>query len=187
MPGSWVDERAQVLVGLLGERGLTMSLEASRVLVANQVEHVCQQAGLSERAARAYMTDDALGGLADSVACSLVEEFPGADLHTLPRTVGMPVAMAGLTLSALAETLLLYVDHGRADSIAEAPLRELTVMLSLLGLFIAESDGASVALPPAFLMRAARKLDTAASHPGATSELAAALHRDAIRLRAMAT
>lgn len=141
MPGSWVDERAQVLVGLLGERGLTMSLEASRVLVANQVEHVCQQVGLSERAARAYVTDDALGGLADSVACSLVEEFPGADLHTLPRTVGMPVAMAGLTLSALAETLLLYVDHGRADSIAEAPLRELTVMLSLLGLSLPKVTG----------------------------------------------
>lgn len=46
MPGSWVEERARFLVGLLGERGLTMSLEASRVLVANQVEHVCQQMSL---------------------------------------------------------------------------------------------------------------------------------------------
>src|ERR1700736_2878932 len=134
MPGGWVDERAQVLVGLLGERGLTMSLEASRVLVANQIEHLRQQVGLGERAARAYVTDDALAGLADSVACSLVDEFPGADLHTLARTVRMPIAMAGLTLSALAETLLLYVDHGRADSIAEAPLRELPGMCSLLGL-----------------------------------------------------
>jgi hypothetical protein len=93
------------------------------------------------RAALLPMTDDALGGLADSVACSLVEKFPGADIHTLPRTAGMPVAMAGLTLSALAETLLLYVDHGRADSIAEAPLRELTVMLSLLGFSLLKVTG----------------------------------------------
>jgi hypothetical protein len=187
MPGSWVEERAQFLVGLLGVRGLTMSLEASRVLVANQVEHVCQQVGLTERAARAYMTDEALRELADSVAFSLVEEFPGADLHTLARTVAMPVAMAGVTLSALAETLLFYLDHGRADSIAETPLRELTVMLSLLGLFIAEGDGASIALPPAFLVRMARKLETAAIHPGATSELSAALRRDAAHLRALAS
>lgn len=187
MPRSWVEERAQFLVGLLGERGLTMSLEASRVLVVDQVEHVCQQVGLTERAARAYLTDEALGALADSVAFSLVEEFPGADLHELERTVAMPVAMAGLTLTALAETLLLYIDHGRADSIAEAPLRELTVMLSLLGLFIAEGDGVSIALPPAFLMRTARKLETAAIHPGATSELSAALRRDAARLRTLAS
>lgn len=43
---------------------------------------------------RAYLTDEALGALADSVAFSLVEEFPGADLHALARTVAMPVAMA---------------------------------------------------------------------------------------------
>lgn len=53
MPGSWVEERAQVPVGLLGERGLTMSLQASRGLVANQVELVRKQVGLTERVAPA--------------------------------------------------------------------------------------------------------------------------------------
>ena len=183
----WVDERAQVLVDLLGERGLTMSQQASRVLVVDQIEQVCQQTGVSERTARAYVTDDALAAMADSVAFSLVEEFPGADLHTLARTVRMPVALTGLTLSALAESLLLYVEHGPVDSIADTPLRELTVMLSLLGLFMAEGDGSIVAVPPAFLIRAARKLDTAASHPDATPELTAALQRDAMRLRAATT
>jgi hypothetical protein len=90
-------------------------------------------------------------------------------------------------LSALAESLLLYGDHGPVDSIADTPLRELTAMLSLLGLFIAEGDGSIVAVPPAFLIRAARMLDTAASHPGATPELAAVLHHEAMRLRAAMT
>jgi hypothetical protein len=49
---------------------------------------------------------------------------------------------------------------------------------------LTEADGSIVAVPPAFLIRAARMLDTAASHPDATTELAAALHRDAMRLRA---
>lgn len=134
--------------------------------------------------ARIYVTNDAFAAMADSVAFSLVEEFPGADLHDLARTVRMPVSLAGRTLTALAESLLLYVEHGPVDSIADTPLRELTVMLSLLGLFMAESDGSMVALPPAFSVRAARKLNTAASHPYATPELTAALHRDAMRLRA---
>ena len=180
----WVDERAQFLIDLLGERGLTISLQASRVLVVDQVEQVRQQTGVSERTARAYVTDAALAAMADSIAFSLVEEFPGADLHTLPRTVRMPVTLAGRTLSALSESLLLYVEHGPGDSIADTPLRELTVMLSLLGLFIAEGDGSMVAVPPAFLIRAARKLDTAANHPDAIPELTPALHRDAMRLRA---
>ena len=180
----WADERAQVLVDLLGERGLTISLSASWVLVVEHVEQVCQQTGVSERTARAYVTNDALAAMADSVAFSLVEEFPGADLHTLARTVHMSVSLAGLTVTALAESLLLYVEHGPADAFADAPLRELTVLLSLLGLFMAESGDPMVAVPPAFVVRAARKLDVAASHPDATPELAAALHRDAMRLRA---
>lgn len=180
----WADERAQVLVDLLGERGLTISLSASRVLVVDQVEQVRQQTGVSERTARAYVTNDALAAMADSVAFSLVEEFPGADLHTLARTVPMSASLAGRTLTALAESLLLYVEHGPGDAIADTPMRELTVMLSLLGLFMAEGDGSMVAVPPAFLIRAARKLDTAASHPDAAPELTAALHRDAMRLRA---
>jgi hypothetical protein len=180
----WADERAQALVDLLAERRLTISLSASRVLVVEQVEQLCQQAGVSERAARAYLTNDALAALADSVAFSLVDEFPGADLHTLARTVHISVSLAGRTVTALAESLLLYVEHGPGDSIGDAPLRELTVMLSLLGLFMAESDEPMVAVPPAFLVRAARKLDTAASHLDATPELTAALHRDGMRLRA---
>jgi hypothetical protein len=92
----WVDEHVQVLVDLLGERGLTMSPQASRVLIVDQVERVCQQTGVSERTARAYVTDDALAAMADSAAFSLVEEFPGADLHTVARTVHLPVC-AGRT------------------------------------------------------------------------------------------
>lgn len=71
----WADERAQVLVDLLVERGLTISLSASRVLIVEHVEQVCQQTGASERTARAYVTNDALAAMADSIAFSLVEEF----------------------------------------------------------------------------------------------------------------
>jgi hypothetical protein len=88
-------------------------------------------------------------------------------------------------LSALAESLLLYVEHGPVDSIADTPLRELTVMLSVLGLFMAEGDGSIVAVP-------------LVSHPGGSHARyrrqpsrrrsgAAELHRDAMRLRAATT
>jgi hypothetical protein len=73
-----------------------MSLQASRVLIVDQVERVCQQTGVSESTARANVTDDALAAMADSAAFSLVEEFPGADLHN-PCADGSSATCAGRT------------------------------------------------------------------------------------------
>lgn len=41
----WADERAQALVDLLGERGLTISLSASRVLVVERANRSVSRPG----------------------------------------------------------------------------------------------------------------------------------------------
>ncbi|WP_078345229.1 hypothetical protein [Mycobacteroides chelonae] len=189
MRTDFLQDRAQALVSLLHDRGLTMSLEACKVLIAERVEFVGQQLGVREGTARSYLNDEALGQLADVLADELIEECPGADLHELPRTASMPFAVVGRTVSALAEVLLLYGAHGPIDEIAESPTKEVTVLVSMLGFFIAENatTAAAVSVPPAFLYRANRILHTAADHPEATEDLSAALRRDAIRLRAIAT
>lgn len=187
MRTDFLHDRAVALVGLLHERGLTMSLEACKVLIAERVEFVGQQLGVKEGTARSYVTDEALGQLADLLVDELIEECPGADLHQLPRTASMPYAVVGRTVSALAEVLLLYGAYGPLDEIAEAPAEEVTTLVSMLGFFISEnaSTTAAVSVPPAFLYRANRILHTAADHPDATEDLSAALRRDAIRLRAI--
>lgn len=178
----WLDGRARVLVGFLAARGLTTSPEVARMIVLDHLLPLM----LDESAARVYLDDEVLQSLADSACESLAVEAPGADLHTLPRTASISVAVAGRALSALAESLLVYVDHGPLDDLVESPVREITTALSLLGFFIAEAHGPSIALPSAFLFRAARYLDTAADHPAAAAELVAALRREAMRLRAAA-
>ncbi|EPZ18825.1 Uncharacterised protein [Mycobacteroides abscessus subsp. bolletii] len=188
MHTDFLQDRAVALVGLLHERGLTMSLEACKVLIAERVDFVGQQLGVGQGTARSYLTDEALGQLADLLVDELIEECPGANLHELPRTVAMPYAVVGRTVSALAEVLLLYGAHGPIDEIADSPAREVTTLVSMLGFFISENAStttAAVSVPPAFLYRVNRILHTAADHPDATEDLSAALRRDAIRLRAI--
>lgn len=189
MPTRFLEDRAQILIALLAERGLTMSTDACKILISTRITSLSQQLGMSEASARKYFSDEALSQMADSLADEIADECPGTELHTLPRTASLPFAVAGRTVSAMSEALLLFETHGGIDEFAEPPTRELIYLLSILGSFISENSktAAAVRVPPAFLYRAARNIDNAAAHPDAIDDLRAAFHRDAIRLRAAAS
>ena len=56
--------------------------------------------GISEQSARRYVDDESLRGIARQAALEPAVEQPGADLHSQPRTVAVPL---GRTIAALAE------------------------------------------------------------------------------------
>jgi hypothetical protein len=65
----WLDDRAELLVRFLDERHqLTITTDAAREDVSNQLEAVAKLMGISRQAAKCYVTDEAVQELADGVA-----------------------------------------------------------------------------------------------------------------------
>lgn len=53
--------------------------------------------------ARRYLTDEAIAGMAESIAFSLAEEASGAGLHGAPRTAPVPLYYVGRMVARLTE------------------------------------------------------------------------------------
>jgi len=201
---TWVDGRVDVLLAGLHQLGLSGSRAAAADLIRERVRWVSSQAGISPAAARRYLTDEALDALAQTLAFSLVEETPGADLLDAPRTAGVPLSLIGRCIAGLAEAVQVRlhelddIDHIRVT------IAQLAHALSALGQLTAvgpdggrPGDAAAavvVMLPPGLVHRAARYLDAAATlvtagvlpdgvHPDQADQLAATFRRDATSLR----
>ena len=179
----WVGERAGHLVHCLGERGLTVETNEAREIISQRVLALSEGMGISTVTARDYVTDGAIGAIADTLAGLLADEAPGVDLMEAPRSVLLSQKLIGSGVAGLAEAILFHVrqHHDRPGSRDE--IRELAEHLSMLGAFIAESPKASVPLPPAMVTRIAARMDEAASQSDVPAELGAAWRRDAMRLR----
>ncbi|WP_286085692.1 hypothetical protein [Mycolicibacterium goodii] len=108
---SWLHERAAGLVARVGERGMTLTVEAAETILAERHTTAAAQLGVTERTARAHLDDAALDALADRLVATFANEEPGSDLFTLPRTAHISVASFGLLVAGLAETLLFLESH----------------------------------------------------------------------------
>ncbi|MEH3129390.1 MAG: hypothetical protein PGN27_05435 [Mycolicibacterium neoaurum] len=65
----WMDDRAQLLVRLLDEHhGLQISEDVAREDVSSHVDLVAERMRIGRQAAKVYVTDDYLAGLADHIA-----------------------------------------------------------------------------------------------------------------------
>jgi hypothetical protein len=206
---TWVDGRVEVLLAALQELGLSASRTAAADLIRERVGWVSSQTGISPAAARRYLTDEAVQGLAHTMAFAVVQETPGADILDAPRTAAVSMAMVGRCVAGLAEAsrIRLYetddIDHVRVT------VSQLAQALSAIGQITATAPdhgrrGSTadaeliVMMPPGLVHRAARYLDAAATlvadgvlpdgvDPIETGHLAAALRRDAANLRSYAT
>ena len=145
-----------------------MSRAAAGELIDERVAYVAAQMRVNETTARTYLTDDAVRGLAQSLAFSLVEEAPGADLFIAPRDARLPVRLAGRVSAGLAEAMRIRIverddlEHTR-DSVAQ-----LAHAIGVLGLVVADQVATDlegepwVLAPAALLHRLARYLGAAA-------------------------
>ncbi len=201
----WLDQRIDVLLTELDSAGLSVSREAAGTLITDQLSRVTATIRVSEATARRYLTDEALAGIARRVTEMLADEQPGADPLALPRTVRVLPATLGRCIAGLAEAIQLHLINERPDT-AASHVTDLAQLISALGLLTADTSDtpqapgpAGVPTPPALLLRAARYLDTTASlitdrgvqpgdlTPDDAASLVAAFHRDATRLRTLAT
>lgn len=184
MAQRWVDSRAERLCRSLNQRGLFMDADDAATVVNERVDSISAALRISKTAARRYMTTETLDGLADAMTEILAEEQPGVDLMAQPRDEAVPAKMVGRTASGLAEAVLLYLQLDDADS-SRDHVRALAQHLSLLGQMMYESTGPTTHVPKAFVARMAAQLDQAANLPQASTDLAAAFRRDAMRLRGL--
>lgn len=205
---SWVEGRVEVLLAALHDLGMSASRAAVAELIDERVQWVSSQMGSSPAAARRYLTDDALADLAATMAFSVADETPGADVIESARTAAVPLPILGRCIAGLAEAIQIRlrerddVDHLRTT------VAQLAHALSAVGQVTADATSgaepgteipggatqAVVMMPPGLVNRAARYLEAAAVlvHEGVRPEdfdtahadqLAATFMQDAAGLR----
>lgn len=180
---AWLEERAERLIEMVNDRGLTMTDQAAQQLLTERVQVVAERMRVGVRQAQTYLTDEALAGVVDRMVETLADEAPGADLCAEPRTATLSGSTLGRLIAGLAEVALIYTDPTTSLSADDRTRRthEVLTLLSVTGLIQADTSGSGpVPAPPALLTRIARILTTAAEHTDNT-DLAATLRRDAMR------
>lgn len=200
---AWREERVDALLHAVSELGMSMSRAAAGELLDERVKFVAAQARVSESTARGYLSDEAVQGLAQSIAFSFAEEMPGADLFSAPRDSRIPVRLIGRVSAGLAEAVRLrLVERDDLEHTREA-VTQLAHGIGVLNLIVAdqvaeELEGEPwVRAPAGLLHRLARYLEAAASladdglvgyntDPNEMPGLARALRDDAEILRALA-
>lgn len=148
---------------------------------------------VTRQTAQKDFTDERLISFAQSLALSLSDEAPGANLIEFERTISMPVAAIGLTTAALAEALkVAHINLDDKEAVAGLSL------LSTLGMICADANTFLVPTPRPLLLRISRYLDAAAASVTSGANLpdglddtnrrnfADILHQDADGIRALA-
>jgi hypothetical protein len=201
---SWVDGRVDAVLAALGEFGMSMSRVAAAELIDERVHWVATQMRVTPAAARRYLTDEAIAGLAESIAVSAAHETPGADVIAAPRTCQVPVALLGRCVAALAEAIQVRLAERDDVDHLRTMVQQLAQALSAVGQVVADQPGEIgdtdlvVMLPPGPLHRAARYLEAAAAladdgfippafDPTEADSLADAFRQDAASLRTLAS
>ncbi len=169
---TWLDGRVDVLLAALGEYGMDASRPAAAELIRERVDWVSSQMRVTAATARHYLTDDVLRELAATMAVSVADEAPGADVLASPRTAEVPIPVLGRCIAGLSEAIMLRLAERDDLGHVRTVTAQLAQALSGLGQVIAgrstTTDGAAgvtgpvVMAPPALLNRAARYLEAAA-------------------------
>lgn len=203
---SWTEERVDALLAAMSDLGTSMSRAAAGELIEERVQFVAAQMRVTPATARTYLTDEAISGLAQSMAFGFVEETPGADLFAASREAMIPVWLAGRVSAALAEAVRIrLVERDEIEHAREA-VTQLAHAQGILGLVMADQIAEDVEgepwvraprAPRALLHRLARYLDAAAhlvedgvvgygADPVETLGLPVAFRNDAELLRGLA-
>jgi hypothetical protein len=179
---------------------MSMSRPAARELIEERVQFVAAQMRVAPATARNYLTDEAITGLAQSLAFGFVEETPGADLFAAQRDSTIPVRLAGRVSAGLAEAVRIRLAEREDLEHTREAVAQLAHAQGVLGLVMADQiayvlEGEPwIRAPRALLHRLARHLEAAAglvedgvigydTNPLEARSLPDALRRDAEVLR----
>lgn len=201
---TWRDERVNALLAAVDALGLSMSRAAAVELIDERVRLVASQMRVSPSSARIHLTDEAIQGLAQTIAFSVVEETPGAALLSAPRDAVIPVQLVGRVSAGLAEAVRIRLNEREDLEHTREAVAQVARAQGVLGLIVADQvakdvdDEPCVRAPRALLHRLARYLEAAAAlcdegvlgHGVAADEvdgLPAALRNDADVLRTLAS
>jgi len=166
---TWIDGRVDALLAELHDLGMSVSRAAATTLIHERVQWVSSEMGISPTAARRYLTDDMLAGLARAMVISVADETPGADVVQSPRTAAVPLPILGRCIAGLAEAINIRlrelddIDHLRTT------VAQLAQALSAVGQVTSDHTpdpagrAAVVMMPPGLVNRAARYLEAAAT------------------------
>ncbi|MBT2266002.1 hypothetical protein [Rhodococcus erythropolis] len=157
---TWLHTRSAELRAALLDLGLTITAAEAQTILDDKISEYAALMRVSRRTAQDDFTDERLMSFAQSLALSLSDEAPGADLIAFERTISMPVAALGLTTAALAEALkVAHINLDDTEAVTGLSL------LSTLGMITADADARAflVPVPRPPLLRIARYLDAAAA------------------------
>lgn len=200
---SWREQRIDALLAAISDLGMSMSRSAAGEVIEERVQFVAAQMRVTQATARRYLTDEAISGLAQSIAFGFVEETPGADLFAAPREARIPVRLAGRVSAGLAEAVRIRLAEREDLQHTRESVTQLAHAQGVLGLIMADQvahdfEGEPwIRAPRALLHRLARYLEATAglvedgvvgydADPVETRELPDAFHRDALLLRTLA-
>ncbi|AQT78340.1 hypothetical protein B1R94_02450 [Mycolicibacterium litorale] len=69
-----MNDRAQLLVRLLAEQGFDISEDVAREDISSQVDLIAERMRIGRQAAKVYVTDEFVAGLAEHIARAVTEQ-----------------------------------------------------------------------------------------------------------------
>ena len=155
---TWLAARSAELRAVLLDLGLTLTDTEARKILDDKLTEYARLMRVTRQTAQRDFTDERLISFAQSLALSLSDEAPGADLIEFERAISMPVAAIGLCTAALAEALkVAHINLDDKEAVAGLSL------LSTLGMITADATAFLVPVPRPLLLRIARYLDGSAT------------------------
>ena len=200
---TWLDSKIDVFLEELAASGMHLDRQRAGELITGQVRAVAALVRVTEATARTYLGDEIIKDMARRILFEVAGERPGADLMEAPRTVPLPLALVGITVTALAEAMQVRAANELPDHLGDV-ITTYAQTLSGFGQITAGAapkqagNPAEILFPPALLRRAARYISGAADLAAsggklpdgipetARNQLAATLRRDADGLIAIA-
>lgn len=176
----WLRTLADGLVDNVHSRGMTLTPGAAESLLTERISAIAATLHITERSARAYIDQEALKGLAESLVSSFADEAPGVDLLSTPRDAGLPVPVVGRLFAALAQCAHCFASYADVDeALSRSREHEVTELISMLGLIQSDHDGGDLVFAPrALFIRISRILEVTAELTEDTS-ISRALRNDA--------
>jgi len=201
---TWLDGKTGVFLEELAASGMHLDRQRAGELITGQVRAVAARMRITEATARTYLDDEVVKDMARRMLFEFAGERPGADLLEAPRTVPLPLALAGVIVAALAEAMQVRAANeppGHLGDVITTYAQTLSGFGQITAAAAPEQAGgpAQILFPPALLRRAARYISVAADLAAdggnlpdgtpetARSQLAVTLRRDADGLIAIMT
>ncbi len=164
---TWLDSKIDVFLEELAESGMHLDRQRAGELITGQVRAVATLMRVTEATARTYLDDEIIKDMARRMLFEVAGERPGADLLEEPRTVPLPLALVGITVTALAEAMQVRAANEPPHRLGDV-ITTYAQTLSGLGQITADAaakeagEPAEILFPPALLRRAARYISGAA-------------------------